>query len=193
MTSARRVRKQGTDAIQLFACLGPLADAEAEFLQAEEVLTQLCGGALGRSAGIVQLMHEPGSERAQRHQLLAMQSLHLVCLHAFIHVPYYDPAHCGATREQVPELILAEAHDLGVFHRADEETRLFLPVQQWSLAKTLAWMRESDGGQRAVLFQPVGTEIAVENHRVIQRRLARLGDGGACPGTHALHQSLAGE
>ena len=92
---------------QLLRRLGFFRAAQAQLLQAEQVLAQLRGGALGGRAGIVQLVHQAGGERAQRDELFAMQRLDLVGLQALRAVGQNNFAHRrdsrpAATRNPAP-------------------------------------------------------------------------------------------
>ena len=102
-----RVLQQALHALELSVGLGLVAGAQAELLQAQQIFAQLRGGALGGRAGIVQLVHQAGGQRAQRDQLLAVQRLHLVGLQALRHVGQHDFAHRRAAGQQRPEILLA--------------------------------------------------------------------------------------
>ena len=74
---------------------GPCAVAQAQLLQLQQVFAQLRSGAFGCGAGIVQLVHQPGRERAQRDKFLAMQRLHLIGLQPLRHVGQHHFARSG--------------------------------------------------------------------------------------------------
>ncbi len=60
--------------------IGDFTEPQADLLQLDQILPQLGRGTAGGSAGVVQLMHQAGGERSQRHQLFAMQGEGLVIL-----------------------------------------------------------------------------------------------------------------
>ena len=96
-------------AFQLQLCLRFACAAQAQLLQPHQVFPQLRCRALGRRARIVQLVHQPRGERPQRHQLFAMQRLHLVGLHPQRHIRQNYLARLRAAGKQLPELLLRKS------------------------------------------------------------------------------------
>ena len=107
VAAAQRLLQQAAHAVKLDAGFGLGAGAQAELLQAQQILAQLRGGALGRRTGVVQLMHQSRRQRSQRDQLLAVQRLHLVGLQPLRHVGQHHLARRRAAGHQRPELLLA--------------------------------------------------------------------------------------
>ncbi len=119
------------------------------------------------------------SHCAESDELFAVQGFHLVGLYAVRHIPYRHGANLRAAAQHLPELLMAEAHYLGVLFRPRRG------ISTWSYPSSEASRRSprpscvAAHGDRAILLGPLGAQLAFKNDQVAERRLTGLNQNRA--------------
>ena len=179
------VLQQTSHALQLRRRFGLAAAAQAELLQAQQVLAELRGGALGGRAGIVQLVHEAGGKRAQRDELLAVQRLNLVglircalsarmVLRTAGQQASRDQKSCSLKRTST-ESCAAETRNIAVA----------LPVSKGTSPNPSPACRIPTSVQGSIRLRALGADLALEHEPVEEPRLPCFDEHGAGFGRYA--------